>query len=149
MGKQWLSRCEKRWRISCMWEILFFLFTYVLYNADWPLLYSLTNIVPLKHTKLDFNLPITISDFCGSIKQTQHTHAHRHTRLFRIIFPKFSEHTYPFTNPFSPSFLEFPVSWGLCGREEFWVFSSAQPRVRVYILGTEVKRKPSTHQQCK
>lgn len=78
-GKQWLSICVKRWRISSIWDVLFFLFNDILYNTNWPLLYSLTNVVPLKHTELDFNLPITVSDFCCSIKQTQHTDASSHS----------------------------------------------------------------------
>lgn len=138
MGKQWFIRCEKKQKISCTWEILVFLFTYVPYNTNCPLLYSFTNIVPLNHMEFYFNLSVTITDFCCPDT------AQRCFFSLRKIPPNFSEHTSPLTNPFSQSFWELMVSWGLYGPEEFW---SDQPRVRIDFLGTEGKRKPAVYQR--
>lgn len=61
-GKQWLSRCEKKQRISYALEIFLSLFKSILHKTDWPLLYFVSN-VPLKHVESDSNPPIIILDF--------------------------------------------------------------------------------------
>lgn len=68
---------EKKWKISYMWEFLIFFFTYVPYTINYPLLYSLTSIIPLKCMEFHFSLSVTITDFFSA--QTQHTDAFSHS----------------------------------------------------------------------
>lgn len=117
MVKQWFIRFEKKkWKISYMWEFLIFFFTYVPYPINYPLLYSLTSIIPLKCMEFHFSLSVTITDFCLPRHSTQMLSLTQKNLPKVKISPKFSEYTCTFTNAFSLSFLEFMVPWGLCGQ---------------------------------
>lgn len=115
-----------------MWDILVFFFTSVPYNTSCPLLYSLTNIVTLKHMEFYFSLSITITDFAASTQMLSLTQKNlpkvfwAHLHIYQSFFTVLRVHGFMRT------------LWA-----ELW---SAQPRVRIEFLGTEVKRKPAAHQ---
>lgn len=133
---------EKKWKISYMWEFLIFFFTYVPYTINYPLLYSLTSIIPLKCMEFHFSLSVTITDFFLP------RHSKQMLSLTQKNLPKVKispKVFWAYLYIYQCFFTVLLRAHGFMRTLWAWIWSD-QPRIRIAFLGTEVKRKPAAHQ---